>query len=54
MDHEQYLQVKLKDNRLKLEHLYVEHQKHIAVFEAKRDFYMQEIDSIEKQLDNKK
>jgi hypothetical protein len=54
MDDNEYLKMMLKDKKLKLEHLHVENQKHIAVFETKRDYLIGEIDSLEKQLTRRK
>lgn len=50
MDHEAYLKLMLKDKKLKLESLHIKHQVSQAIFEATRDFYIDEINSIEKQL----
>jgi hypothetical protein len=44
----------LKDKKLKLEHLHVKHQVNQAIFEAKRDALIEDVNSIEKQLENKK
>jgi hypothetical protein len=54
LDNEAYLKLMLKDKKLKLEHLHVKHQVNQAIFEAKRDALIEDVNSIEKQLDNKK
>lgn len=50
MSHEEYLKSILRDKKLKLERLYLKQQTEQAVFESKRDVYIEDVDSIEKQL----
>jgi hypothetical protein len=50
VNHEEYLKLMLKDKNLKLQHLHDEHRIAIAVYNAKREMFIDEIDSIEKQL----
>jgi hypothetical protein len=54
MDDNEYLKLILKDKKLKLEHLHVENQKHISVFESKRDMLISDIESLEKQISRRK
>lgn len=48
--HDAYLKTILRDKQLKLDVLRMENQKHIAVFQAKEDMLVKDIDSINKQL----
>lgn len=48
--HEDYLKLMLKDKNLKLQHLHDEHRTAIAVYNAKKEMLIHEINSIEKQL----
>jgi hypothetical protein len=41
----------LNDKKLRLELLNVRHQVNIAVYETKREFFIDEINSLEKQLE---
>lgn len=50
MEHEAYLKLMLKDKKLKLESLHIKQQVNQAIFEAKRDFLIEEVNSLEKQL----
>jgi hypothetical protein len=50
VDHEKYLELMLKDKKLKLESLHIKQQVNQAVYEAHRGFLINEIDSLENQL----
>jgi hypothetical protein len=54
MSHEEYLRLMLKDKNIKLQHLHIVNEKHMAVHNAKCDMLIAEIESIEKQLSEKK
>jgi hypothetical protein len=49
----EYLKLMLKDKKLKLEYLHEEHRIAIAVYNAKREFLITEIDSIDNQINYK-
>jgi hypothetical protein len=51
---EDFVKLLLKDKKLKLEYLHEQHKIAIAVYEAKRQLIMSDIDTLEKQLDNSK
>lgn len=48
--HDAYLKTILRDKQLKLDVLRMENQKHIAVFQAKEEMLVKDIESIDKQL----
>lgn len=50
MEHEAYLKMMLKDKKLKLEALHIKQQVNQAIFETKRDYLIEEINSLEKQV----
>jgi hypothetical protein len=54
VDHEAYLKLMVKDKKLKLEHLHMKQQVNQAIFETKRDMLIEELSSLETQLDNTK
>lgn len=52
MSAEEYLKLILKDKQLKLQYLHKQHEINIAVYEAKRQMIMTDIDNLEKQLND--
>jgi len=46
-----FIDILLKDKKLKLEYLHEEHRIAIAVYNAKREMLMSDIDTLEKQTD---